>query len=206
VSGDYCDYVTTASGDLYFMVGDISGKGVAASMLMSHLHATLRTLVVMDLPLHEVMERASRLFCESALSAQYATLVCGKASRTGRVEVSNAGHPPPLLIRDTGVDRVGATGLPVGLFHSERFEVAIVDLAPRDMFLLYTDGVVDAEDRSGADYGVDRLSAVASRARRSELVDVLDACARDVAAFRGGARRADDATVMGIKRQHALAA
>jgi sigma-B regulation protein RsbU (phosphoserine phosphatase) len=200
VSGDYCDYMATERGDLYFMVGDVSGKGVAASMLMAHLHATLRTLILMDLPLHELMERASRLFCESALSAQYATLVCGKATRDGKVEMANAGHPPPLLVRQAGIDRVDATGLPVGLFHSERFEVTQLNVSPHDTFVLYTDGVVEAQDASGAEYGGDRLSAIASKARGSGLHRMVDTCVKDLAAFRAAAKSNDDVTLMAVRR------
>jgi serine phosphatase RsbU (regulator of sigma subunit) len=83
VSGDYCDYIATGDGDLWFMVGDVAGKGIAASMLMAHLRATLRTLVHMHLPLAHVMRRASSLFRESAPPAQYATLVLGRASLDG---------------------------------------------------------------------------------------------------------------------------
>ena len=99
VSGDYCDLLSH-EGHLYFTVGDVTGKGVAASMLMAHLHATFRTLVSLELPLEQVMERASSMFCQSTLSTHFATLVCGKANSSGEVEICNAGHPPPLLIQE----------------------------------------------------------------------------------------------------------
>ncbi|MFQ6092684.1 MAG: SpoIIE family protein phosphatase [bacterium] len=91
VSGDYCDLLSHG-GDLYFTVGDGTGKGVAASMLMAHLHASFRTLVSLELPLDQVVERASSMFCQSTLPSCFATLVCGKASSTGEIEVCNAGH------------------------------------------------------------------------------------------------------------------
>src|SRR5438876_894777 len=80
------------------LLGDVSGKGVAASMLMAHLQAMFRTLVSTKLPLDQIPERASRVFCESTLPTHYATLVCGKASPNGELEISNAGHLPPLLV------------------------------------------------------------------------------------------------------------
>src|SRR5947199_118792 len=76
-----------------------SGKGVAASMLTEHLHATLRALVPLNMPLDQLVARASSLFCESALPSHFATLVLGRAARSGEVEVSNAGHVPPLIAR-----------------------------------------------------------------------------------------------------------
>src|SRR3984893_3140824 len=100
VSGDYCDVVDAGAAGLYFMVGDVSGKGVAASMLMAHVHAMFRALISVGMPLNQMVEHASRVFCESTLPTQYATLVCGRAQADGRVEVCNAGHPHPLVLRD----------------------------------------------------------------------------------------------------------
>jgi len=95
VSGDYCDLIIAEDGSLFFMLGDVSGKGVAASMLMAHLHAMMRSLTSTGLPLAQIVERASRILCESTLADQYATLVCGRAYKDGIVELCNAGHLPP---------------------------------------------------------------------------------------------------------------
>jgi sigma-B regulation protein RsbU (phosphoserine phosphatase) len=169
-------------------------------MLMSHLRATFRTLIMMNLPLDQLMARASRLFCESALPAQYATLVCGKSTRAGEVEISNAGHPPPLLIRQERVDHIDATGLPLGMFRSEQFEVSRLALLPGDTFVLYTDGIVEAEDGLGNAYGTHRLSATAAGSRALGLHALVRACVQDLAAFRGGATKTDDVTVVAIRR------
>ncbi|MEA2446340.1 MAG: phosphoserine phosphatase RsbU/P, partial [Thermoleophilales bacterium] len=100
VSGDYCDYLSGEDQSLHFALGDVSGKGVAASMLMAHLHAMFHTLASINLPLDQTVERASRVFCESTLPTQYATLVYGRGLPTGRIEICNAGHLPPLLMHD----------------------------------------------------------------------------------------------------------
>ena len=121
VSGDYCDFVTAGDGSLYFMLGDVAGKGVAASLLMSQLHAMFRALVPVGLPLNRLVERASRVFCESTLPTHYATLVCGRADTSGEVEICNAGHLPPLLLRSGRATLIEATGLPVGIFCNEEF-------------------------------------------------------------------------------------
>src|SRR5262249_35581059 len=91
VSGDYCDLIPS-DGQLFFALGDVSGKGVAASMLMTQLHALFRSLTSMALPLGQIVTQANRVFCESVLAGQYATLVCGLAKSTGEVEIHNAGH------------------------------------------------------------------------------------------------------------------
>ncbi len=86
VSGDYCDLIPPANeaGDLVFLLGDVAGKGVAASLLMTHLHAMFRSLAGLGLPLDKLLETANSVFCRSTIAGQYATLICGRATRTRR--------------------------------------------------------------------------------------------------------------------------
>jgi sigma-B regulation protein RsbU (phosphoserine phosphatase) len=199
VSGDYCD-IFGSEDDLYFIVGDVSGKGVAASMLMAHLHASFRALVSLGMPLAEVMERASRMFCESTLPTHFATLVCGKAKPTGEVEVCNAGHNPPLLIQGSKIDEIEATGLPLGMFCEEKFTVSKARLGPGDSIFLYTDGLVEAVDETGVEYGTDRLYKVVRQGHRMTPDGLVSMCVEDMDAFRAGMPRLDDLTVMVIQR------
>lgn len=199
VSGDYCDLIAGDEGDLYFLVGDVAGKGVAAAMLMSHLSAMLRTLISIKLPIGQLMERASRVFCESTLPMHYATLVCGRATTSGEIEICNAGHPPPLVVQKGHVTPIEATGLPVGLFSTERFTSQKVQLAAGDMMLLYTDGLVEAENVDGDDYGIARVSALARKAPAKPKA-MVDACVRDLAIFRDGPASKDDLTILAVSR------
>ena len=116
VSGDYCDLIPS-DGQLFFVLGDVSGKGVAASMLMAQLHALFRSLTGMALPLGQMVTQTNRVLCESALAGQYATLICGLAKPTGEVEIHNAGHWPAIMVGSGGVLRIESTGLPLGMFH-----------------------------------------------------------------------------------------
>jgi phosphoserine phosphatase RsbU/P len=200
VSGDYCDLIRGREGEVYFAVGDVAGKGVAAAMLMSHLSAMLRTLISVGLPLATLMERASRVFCESTLPSHYATLVCGCASPSGEVEFCNAGHPPPLVIRENGITPVEATGLPIGMFSSEQFASRLLRLEPGEAVLLYSDGLIEAQGSAGIEYGIDRLSALAASAARTVPDDLVGACVQDVTRFRGTRPVTDDLTVMAIRR------
>src|SRR5215471_15745570 len=156
VSGDYCDLVSTDHGDLYFFIGDVSGKGVAASLLMSRLHAIFRSLMDTNLPVNELVARANHLFADTTMRPYYATLVCGRASADGDVEICNAGHCPPLLLRGQAVTPVAATGLPVGMFCQERYETVRFSLNRNDRLLLYTDGLSEAQNAATEEYG-DRL-------------------------------------------------
>lgn len=200
VSGDYCDLIPGPGGDMYLLVGDVAGKGVAAAMLMSHLSAMLRTLISIGLPLDQLMERASRVFCESTLPTHYATLVCGRAQPSGDIEICNAGHPPPVVAGAGGVSRIDATGLPIGLFCTEQFSSRTVRLSPGETLLLYTDGVIEATHPNGGEYGIDRVCALAASAAELAPASLVAACARDVAGFSGGLPPRDDVTIMAVRR------
>jgi sigma-B regulation protein RsbU (phosphoserine phosphatase) len=198
VSGDYVDLMR--HGDrLYFMLGDVSGKGVAASMLMAQLHAMFRSLIPFRLSLDDLMTRASALLCASSLPAQYATLVCGYLDAHGDVVISNAGHPPPLAITGERHTEVRATGVPIGLFCESQSSSTRLTLSAGDTLLMYTDGLSEARNTAGEEYG-NRLEEAAARAAHQPPGDLLQAIIADQAAFRGECADADDLTAMAIRR------
>ncbi len=199
VSGDYCDLAPDGDGSLFFMLGDVSGKGVAAAMLMTQLHATFRSLKSVGLPLTQIVEQASRLLCETSLPTQYATLVCGKADPAGAVEICNAGHLPVLWLNGGEVKTIDATGLPVGVFCEQEFSSHTVRLQPGDSLLLYTDGLSEARDIHGAEYGIDQLVKLAPAIRASSPQAMINACLEDLKTFSGGARKSDDLTIMAVR-------
>jgi sigma-B regulation protein RsbU (phosphoserine phosphatase) len=199
VSGDYVDLLEFDS-DLYFIVGDVSGKGIAASMLMAHLHATFRSLAALELPLEQLVGKASRMFCFSTLPTHFATLVCGKADKNGGVKICNAGHHPPLLMRGSGIDTIEATGLPLGMFCDEQFLVSDEQLNPGDTLFLYTDGLVEAQDEAGNEYGKDRLLEIVSMNCSLSPQELVSACIENLGAFQSGAPVADDLTIMAIRK------
>jgi phosphoserine phosphatase RsbU/P len=200
VSGDYCDLVTADDGSLYFMLGDVAGKGVAASLLMSQLHATFRALVPVGLPLNQLVERASRVFCESTLPTHYATLVCGRADERGAVEICNAGHLPPLLLRGGRATLIEATGLPVGIFCNEQFTSEKFRMESGDTLFLFTDGLSESRDHGGAEYSAERLCDLLCRQHQLPPAALIGACLGDLATFRAGAPAHDDLTVMALRR------
>ncbi len=202
VSGDYCDLIHSENrnGELYFLLGDVAGKGVAASMLMSHLHAMFRSLTSVGLPLDQLVGLANRVFCESTTAGQYATLVCGRAGRSGEVELCNAGHLPALLVRRGEVVRIEATGLPVGLFSNGQYSVKKVKLGAGDSLFLYTDGVTETRDRSGTEYGVERLAKFISQRDGLAPEALTASCLKELKAFSAGAPKTDDLTIMVLRR------
>jgi phosphoserine phosphatase RsbU/P len=202
VGGDYCDLVIDERADkIFFVFGDASGKGVAASMLTAHLHTLFRTLHALDLPLDQLMARANRIFCETMLSGHFATLVCGRASDGGTIELASAGHCPPLLLHAGLQNPLEATGVPLGLFGTAKFGVHRIDLVSGDSLLLYTDGLTEARNAAGAEYGAERVGRFA--ASRAELAPehLVRECLTDLAEFHGGAHLTDDLTLMALQRR-----
>jgi len=197
VSGDYCDLIPS-DGQLFFVLGDVSGKGVAASMLMAQLHALFRSLSGMALPLGQMVTQANRVFCESALAGQYATLVCGLAKSTGEVEIHNAGHWPAIMVGHGGVLRIESTGLPLGMFHEVDFSATRLHLETGDMLFLYTDGLSEAR-RADDEYGVDRVTHVVRQTAAKHPADLVAASLSDLRTFVDGSP-SDDLTLLAIQR------
>lgn len=198
VSGDYVD-VMRHDGYLYFMLGDVSGKGVAASILMSNLHAMFRALIPVGLELCELMSRANRMFAESTMANQYATLILGKINKHGEVEMCNAGHLPPIVVGGERAIELDSTGLPLGMFCDSQFISSGVKLTPNETLLLFTDGVTEANDANGAEFGTERLRASINGSATSSPTELLQTCVDAVAAFRHGAPKNDDLTMLALK-------
>jgi sigma-B regulation protein RsbU (phosphoserine phosphatase) len=201
VSGDYCDVMTSEDhGDVYFLVGDISGKGVAASLLMSHLHAIFHSLVAMNLSVDKLMERANALFSDRTLSGHYATLALGRANPSGTIYLCNAGHCPLFVHSGGGVYDVDSTGLPIGLFASSKYTMKEIQMTKGDTILLYTDGVTEARDSYDNDFGTSALTDLLRAHHNLEPRDLLDKCRKGLSAFRGETPLFDDVTLMVVKK------
>ncbi len=205
VSGDYCDLIPADGNGLYFLLGDAAGKGVAASMLMSQLHAMFRALATLGLPPDQLLDRANRIFCEGALSTHYATVVCGRAQADGRVELANAGHCPPVLLRDGNTMSLDSTGFPLGMFCHGSYGKHDFQLGPGDTLLLHTDGLSEACDGDGAEYGPERVAQVAAEHAARGAQELVGAFVDDLERFRGSAPRGDDLTILALCRSQRAA-
>ncbi len=199
VSGDYCDLVSTDDGDLYFMIGDVSGKGVAASLLMSRLHAIFRSLIGAGSTVSDLVARANHLFADTTMRPYYATLVCGVAKTTGEVEICNAGHCPPLHLHNGVIVPLPATGLPVGMFCQESYDSTSIKLEKGDRLLLYTDGVSETRDLSGTEYGDSCLTSILQASHDLPAAALVTRLVEDVRGFAASPHTVDDMTVMAIE-------
>ncbi|MFC1850796.1 PP2C family protein-serine/threonine phosphatase [candidate division CSSED10-310 bacterium] len=201
VSGDYCDVITgEARNHLFFLLGDVSGKGVAAAFFMARLNAIFRSLIGTGLSVAQLFERANEIFCGSTLSTQYATLVCGKASDTGKIELCNAGHCRPLLIHRGHITEIDPTGFPVGIFCNKPYEIQTVDLAPGDTLLLYSDGLSEATDQLDNEYGIDRVARIFMENHEDSPGKIAAAQLRELGKFMSEPDQLDDVTIMVVRR------
>jgi sigma-B regulation protein RsbU (phosphoserine phosphatase) len=202
VSGDYCDLLAGGDGGeaLFFAVGDVSGKGIAASLVMAHLNASFRSLIDLGLAVQDLLDRANRLLLESTIPSHYATLVCGMARRSGEIEICNAGHLPALVVRGGHVDRIESVGLPVGMFTGQSYEVKTLRLEEGDTLFLCTDGLTEARDDDESEYGVERVIALLTDYHVHSPRDLTDTCLSDLDSFQAGASARDDVTLMVIRR------
>lgn len=206
VSGDYCDLLRCPqSGTLYFALGDVSGKGVAACMLMANLSAMFRALVPLAVSLPELMAHVNRVFCQSTLPNQYATLILGKATPAGEVEICNAGHLEPLLFTKDSVTSLNGASTPIGLFRQQTFTSCIAQLAPGDTLVLYSDGIPEASNGRNEEYGSARLAEAFARHASLGPSNAIAAFMNELAAFQGGARPRDDQALMLLRRAADLA-
>lgn len=201
LGGDYCDVVPSQEGDFFLFFGDAMGKGIAASLIVSRLHTLFRTLLHLKLPIEEMFDRANRIFCECARgSGYYATLVCCHASATGALELINAGHLPPLLLRRDGTERIMATGMPLGLFYTNNCEVAHIQLSAGETLLFYTDGITEARDSSEKEYGGERLERLVSERKHLGPKELVHTCHADVSAYAATTKLRDDLTLLALRR------
>jgi phosphoserine phosphatase RsbU/P len=204
VSGDYCDLIP-GDKQLFFVLGDVSGKGVAASMLMTQLHALFRSLTAMGLPLCQTVTQANRMFCESALAGQYVTLVCGQAKPDGEVEIHNAGHLPAIVVCGNEVHHVQSSGLPLGMFLDGEFTVTTrLQLKAGDTMFFYTDGLSEARGLDHAaddEYGLDRVARLAGERAAQAPAALITSFVDDLRSFAGEGGFHDDVTLLAIQRR-----
>jgi sigma-B regulation protein RsbU (phosphoserine phosphatase) len=202
VGGDYCEIVVLSDGrSLFFALGDVTGKGVAASLLMAHLSAIYRSLLSLDLPLVEIMSRANRLFCESTPTTHSATLVAGRAAGD-TVELCNAGHCRPLLLLQGETERIDPTGLPLGLFCDSPYAVRHIRLNCGDNLILYSDGITEAQGPQGESYDEERLIRLLHNVAERDAMAMADSLLRDVTSFRDTGAQQDDMTLLMLRRHH----
>jgi sigma-B regulation protein RsbU (phosphoserine phosphatase) len=203
VSGDYYTVVSRAGGDeLVLMISDISGKGMAASLLTASIEALAAGPIDDGLPPDAICSRVSKQLFRRTPPEKYATaFVAVLRLATGEMTYCNAGHNPPFLVRMDGVcEQLAATGVPIGLLQNAEYQAAAVQLAPGDLVVLYTDGIVEAVDPSSQEYGDERLQSLCCSHREAGSAALAAAIDSDLETFVQGVPFHDDRTVLILRR------
>ncbi len=231
VSGDYYDYVEIAPGVLGIVVADVCGKGVSAALMMANLHANLRSQILAFHDAQEerllarapgdpgerprpleaattgkrigrILERVNRQVTGSMLEANYITLFYAEFDeRSSRLNYVNAGHNPPLLVRQgISVEKLELGGTVLGLFREVEYEVGETEMKAGDMIVAYTDGLVEARNATGEELGEERLIKLVRYCARLTASETESSLLASVKEWTGGAEQEDDLTLVVIKR------
>ncbi len=201
VGGDFFNYFVLPDGRLALLVGDVSGKGVSAALLMANVQATLRARMPHETDLAALADRLDRELDQNTPGAVYLTLFLGILEMDGRtLRYVNAGHNPQFVLREAGgIEPLSSTGLPIALYSGHGYHEAHVALAPGDLLFFYTDGLVETESESGDMFGAERLEALLAHDHWQSIDTLLQRVETNVSAFRGKADLFDDATMMALR-------
>jgi len=198
VGGDYYDFLDLGPGRLGLVLADISGKGIAAALLMANLQANLRSqhTVALEDP-YRLLQSANHLFYENTPEDRYATLFYADYDdRSRKLRYVNCGHNPPLLLRADGeLERLSATATVLGLFENWKCDVEKVSLRPGDTLVVYTDGITEALNPAEEEFGEGRLVEILRSHRQAPVKELLALILAAVQEF-GGASQADDLTLV----------
>jgi len=202
VGGDYYEFFTREDGRVTIVLGDVSGKGMPAALLMSRLQAKVQLLIDEPLPIETAMDRLDRAVAARAPSNRFVSLVWADCNpMSGAVAWCNAGHNPPLLVRAAGgVERLEASGLPLGLVPGRGYREEQLTLEKGDLLAIFSDGLVEAQNDAQEEFGEARLGALLAESRSLPSEGVVAGALTRIAGWTGGRPAADDLTLAVIRR------
>jgi sigma-B regulation protein RsbU (phosphoserine phosphatase) len=201
VSGDYYDWVRIYEDQIGIVVADVSGKGVPAALLMAFLRASLRAAIHIGYAPHISMAKVNYLLWESIERNQFVTAFYSVLDASNRtLAYTNAGHSPPLLLEGDGNVRfIERGGRPLGMFRDTRYYEYYLSMEPGQVLVLYTDGVTEATNGGGEEYGVERLERAVREGRHLSARELIGFIHRDVLEWTDGRGATDDITFFIIK-------
>ena len=203
VGGDYYDFLSMPDGGLLFTLGDVSGKGVAAAVLMASLQGSLRSQVVRaPVSIAALIGDLNKAAYSFSTEDKYATLFCGLLNvRTHNLTYVNAGHIPPMLLRAGSgqVERLNGTGFPVGLFDFSEYEQGEVLLQPGDSVLCFSDGISEATNARNEMWTESEVEAIFRTCQEMSAQQTIEVLVEATDRFTGEAQQADDMTLVAIR-------
>ena len=201
VGGDFYDFIPLSDG-FGAAIADASGHGLLAALLVRDIYVGLRMAIGNDLKVARTIERLNRIFSKSRLTTKFVSLFYGEFDANGDIVYVNAGHPSPLHFQAASGSfaEFPSTGMVLGPMPDAVYGRRATHMEHGDVVLLFTDGVVEAHDAKGREFGVSRLKRLVSEARRRPAKEIAQRVANAVKSWRGGAAPEDDVTVVAIKR------
>jgi sigma-B regulation protein RsbU (phosphoserine phosphatase) len=214
VSGDYYDFIPLPEGAVALALGDVAGKGISAALLMASIQSIMRTQLTAGIPASVYMsaagsgeaplystghmvEQLNRQVFANTAPEKYATFFFGIYDENGRtLTYTNAGHLPPIVLRGGGPEMLEVTGTVVGAFPTATFEDRTVHIGPGDLFIAYTDGIVEPENEYGEAFGEDRLLELLARYKDRDIEEIIAHIMEAVVSWTGSSELQDDMTVL----------
>jgi len=203
IGGDYYDFIKRDDGRLVIALGDVSGKGTAAALLMSSLHAAVHAQAGSHDTLVETISAVNRYLADNIPPNRFVTLFYAELDpASGSLSFLNAGHNPPLIVHAAGtVEQLASGGLPLGIKRDAEYREGRTQLQLGDVLVIYSDGVTEAASPSGEEFGPTRLYEVVSRNIDASAAGVRDRIESALTKFSQGTQAADDITLVIVKRQ-----
>jgi len=201
VGGDYYDFFPYPDGRVALALGDVSGKGMPASLMMMALHARVQVLAEDPGNLAAFMTRINKATCANCPSNRFITFFfCVLDTKTGDLRFANAGHNPPIVVRASGEAEMLEGGGPVlGILPIASYSEMRINLQKGDMLVLYSDGVTEANDVDQNEYDEERFIEVLKKHRTEPASAIVQAVTKSLAEFATGAPQADDITLVVAK-------
>jgi sigma-B regulation protein RsbU (phosphoserine phosphatase) len=205
VSGDYYDFVPFDSRSTALVIGDISGKGISAALLMASLQSSLHAQLTIGanggISTSAIVSRLNRQFYENSPPEKYATFYCGVYDDDqGSLLYTNAGHLAPILVRCGTVLRLESNGMAVGMFPDFPFEQTSLDLQRGDLLIAFTDGITESENSRGEQFGEERLTELLIHTSDRPLDDIVQTVTEAVRNWASDPDNQDDTTILLARR------
>jgi serine phosphatase RsbU (regulator of sigma subunit)/pSer/pThr/pTyr-binding forkhead associated (FHA) protein len=203
IGGDYYDFIERADGRMIIALGDVSGKGTAAALLMSSLHAAVHAQAAYHSSLAETISAVNNYLAQNIPSNRFVTLFYAELDpKTGALSFINAGHNPPLIVHSAGtVENLSSGGLPLGIMPNSPYREGRTQLQPGDVLVIYSDGVSEAVNPQGEEFGAPRLHSVVGLNIERSAAGIRDRIESALTKFAQGTPASDDITLVIVKRQ-----
>jgi sigma-B regulation protein RsbU (phosphoserine phosphatase) len=203
IGGDYYDFIHRADGHIVIALGDVSGKGTSAALLMSSLHAAMHAQTSAHQSIAESMAAVNKYLAETIPANRFVTLFCAELDPlTGTLAFINAGHNPPLIAHASGtMEQLAAGGIPLGIMPDALFREGRTQLQHGDVLVIYSDGVSETQNAAGEEFGAMRLYDVVARNLDSSAAGLRDRIEAALTKFAQGTDSVDDLTLVIVKRQ-----